>query len=53
MRRKTLTNALGSLYPKTEVEAALTKLGMRADIRGEKLSCEDFVNLVRELEAAK
>ncbi len=53
MRRKTLTNALGSLYPKSEVEAALTALGMRADIRGEKLSCEDFVNLVRELEAAK
>lgn len=50
MRRKTLTNALGSLAPKQEVEEALVRMGLRADIRGEKLSAGDFVRLALELE---
>lgn len=49
MRRKTLTNALASMYPKTEVEEALERLGLRRDIRGEKLAASDFVDLAREL----
>lgn len=51
MRRKTLTNALASLYPKAKVEAALEACGMRVDIRGEKLSAADFINLAREVES--
>lgn len=45
MRRKTLVNALSSLYPKERVSEALEALGMRVDIRGEKLSSEDFCRL--------
>ena len=50
MRRKTLTNALSGMAAKADVEAALERMGMRADIRGEKLSAADFVRLVYELE---
>ncbi len=50
MRRKTLTNALSGMATKAEVEAALIRMGMRADIRGEKLSASDFVRLAAELE---
>ena len=52
-RRKTLTNALGSLYPKPQIEAALTRLEMRTDIRGEKLSAPDFCRLAAELGKAE
>lgn len=45
MRRKTLLNALSSVYPKEKTVAALETLGMRADIRGEKLSSRDFCAL--------
>ena len=45
MRRKTLVNALASLYPKEKTTAALESLGMRADIRGERLSSRDFCAL--------
>lgn len=45
MRRKTLVNALSSVYPKEKTVAALETLGMRADIRGEKLSSRDFCAL--------
>jgi len=45
MRRKTLVNALSSLYPKERITAALEVLGMRTDIRGEKLSSADFCAL--------
>lgn len=48
-RRKTLANALKN-YPKLclsreRVEAALTKMGLNADIRGEKLSLTEFAEL--------
>ncbi|MBQ7333941.1 MAG: 16S rRNA (adenine(1518)-N(6)/adenine(1519)-N(6))-dimethyltransferase, partial [Clostridia bacterium] len=48
-RRKTLTNALGGLYDKSAVEAALASLGIRTDIRGEKLSALDFCRLTTAL----
>ena len=48
-RRKTLANALKN-YPKLclsreRVEAALTEIGLNADIRGEKLSLTEFAEL--------
>ncbi len=47
MRRKTLTNAISAKlgYSKDTVAEALTALGHNVDIRGERLSTEDFVNL--------
>ena len=44
-RRKTLTNALSGEFAKDRVAAALDSLGLRADIRGEKLSARDFCAL--------
>ena len=44
-RRKTLTNALGGLLPKDRLSASLEELGIRADVRGEKLSALDFCRL--------
>lgn len=41
-RRKTLTNALGSKYPKAAVADALERMGKRTDLRGEKLSALDY-----------
>jgi len=46
-RRKTLTNALSSVSPKEKTEAALEALGLRTDIRGEKLSAKDFVAIAK------
>lgn len=48
-RRKTLTNALSSVCPKDKSEAALEALGLRTDIRGEKLSAEDFVKIAKHV----
>lgn len=48
-RRKTLTNALSSVYSRETVIAALEDMGLRADIRGERLSAEQFVALARRL----
>ncbi len=48
-RRKTLTNALSSVYDRAAVAAALEDLGLRTDIRGEKLSAEQFVALAERL----
>ena len=47
MRRKTLLNALnGKLgFTKDEIKAALAKMGLDENIRGERLSTEDFVRL--------
>lgn len=50
MRRKTLTNALSGMAAKADIEAALERMGLRADIRGEKLSAADFVRLGLEME---
>lgn len=48
-RRKTLTNALSSVAPKEKTEAALEALGIRTDIRGEKLSAKDFVAIAKHI----
>jgi len=45
-RRKTLLNSVGGKYPKDKVMAALTECGIRADIRGEKLSAGDFCRII-------
>ena len=50
MRRKTLINNLVSAgINKEKGLSAISKLGFSTDIRGEKLSSEDFVNLEKEL----
>ena len=49
-RRKTLTNALSGKYPKEKTAAALEACGLRGDIRGERLSAEDFCSLALALE---
>ena len=46
MRRKTLVNNLARCgYSKEAVAAALEKMGLRADVRGETLSYLDFAKL--------
>ena len=52
-RRKTLTNALGGAFEKVKVEQALTALGLRTDIRGEKLGAKDFCALAKFLTEAQ
>ena len=56
-RRKTLANGLshgfrckGRMLTRQEVEEALTALGLSPDIRGEKLSLEQFAALSRQLD---
>ncbi len=44
-RRKTLVNALSLFYGKEKIRFALQQLGLREDIRGEKLSAADFCKL--------
>ena len=51
-RRKTLANALASLphgRSKEELGAILSSLGFPADVRGERLSPEDYASLARAL----
>lgn len=48
-RRKTLTNSLSARFPKEKTSAALQKMGLREDIRGEKLSAADFCSLTAHL----
>ena len=44
-RRKTLANSLCTEFPKSAVIKAISDSGLPADIRGERLSLEDFANL--------
>ncbi len=48
-RRKTLTNALSGLCPREDAAAALRRIGLREDVRGEKLSALDYCRLAAEL----
>ena len=48
-RRKTLSNALSSLYPKEKIAYALEKCSLRPDIRGEKLSAAEYIKLTQLL----
>lgn len=50
-RRKTLRNALGTLRPRAEVEAALARAGIDGGRRAETLGLEEFVALARALGA--
>jgi 16S rRNA (adenine1518-N6/adenine1519-N6)-dimethyltransferase len=52
MRRKTLLNALVakySSYGKEKLQAAISALGLGDNVRGERLSTEDFANLANIL----
>ncbi|MDD6279211.1 MAG: 16S rRNA (adenine(1518)-N(6)/adenine(1519)-N(6))-dimethyltransferase RsmA [Oscillospiraceae bacterium] len=49
-RRKTLANSLRTEFPKEIIPAAIAAAGLSADIRGEKLSLEDFARLADLLE---
>lgn len=49
MRRKTLLNALASEFSKDKTSLALGELGIRDDVRGEKLSAVDFCRLTELL----
>lgn len=44
-RRKTLVNSLSAKYPKEATAAALEEMGLRPDVRGEKLTTEEFCML--------
>ena len=48
-RRKTLVNSVSGKYAKDKVIAALEECSLRADIRGEKLSAQDFCRLADTL----
>lgn len=56
MRRKTLVNALmpilGTRFPKPEIAALLTDLGLDERIRGERLSLSDFARLTEAVQMA-
>ncbi|MBE6541757.1 MAG: ribosomal RNA small subunit methyltransferase A [Ruminococcaceae bacterium] len=48
-RRKTFINSVGSKYSKEETLAVLEECGIRADVRGEKLSISDFCRIADKL----
>lgn len=54
LRRKTLVNSLqtGFSLPKPELTRIITDCGLPADIRGERLSLEDYARLAKALSAA-
>lgn len=52
-RRKTLMNALSNRYPKPLLEKAFNKCSIPLDIRGEKLSSDDYVKLYFAIQSEK
>ncbi|MBQ8402464.1 MAG: ribosomal RNA small subunit methyltransferase A, partial [Clostridia bacterium] len=48
-RRKTLVNSLSGKYAKDVTAAALEEMGLRADVRGEKLTTEQFCSLTGKI----
>lgn len=44
-RRKTFVNAAGAAFPKDRLVTALESAGLRADVRGERLTAYDFCRL--------
>ncbi|HTD65189.1 MAG TPA: ribosomal RNA small subunit methyltransferase A, partial [Candidatus Limnocylindria bacterium] len=48
-RRKMMAKLLKQKWPAEETTAALEKLNLRPDVRGEKLSLEQFVALTKIL----
>lgn len=56
LRRKTLVNSLAAALPgadKAAVQAAVLRCGLPGDVRGERLTLEDFKKLAEELENPK
>ena len=55
MRRKTLQNALSAKlgFDKELITSAILSIGHQADVRGERLSTEDFVKLSDYLDKNK
>ena len=55
-RRKTLSNALAAYFPaftKEDIGEILVSLGLRADIRGEMRSTQQFALVANEIEKRK
>lgn len=55
LRRKTLANSLAAAFPKRskgDIEEAIASCGLPANVRGERLTLEDFARLTDRLEAA-
>lgn len=56
LRRKTLSNSLSSAlkeFSKEEIQSAIAQCGLNPDIRGERLTLQDFANLSATLTKAK
>ena len=51
-RRKMLVKLLKAEWPVEKVQAALAAMELRPDVRGEKLSLEQFVALTKVLTSA-
>ena len=56
LRRKTLANSLSAAlkgYDKETIQTAIEACGLRPDVRGERLTLQDFANLAKTLAASK
>ena len=56
LRRKTLANSLSAAlkgYDKETIQSAIESCGLRPDVRGERLTLQDFANLAAALASAK
>ena len=56
LRRKTLANSLSAAlkgYDKEIIQSAIESCGLRPDVRGERLTLQDFANLAAALASAK
>ena len=56
LRRKTLTNSLSAAlkgYDKETIQPAIEACGLRPDVRGERLTLQDFANLASHLASSK
>ena len=56
LRRKTLTNSLSAAlkgYDKETIQSAIEACGLRPDVRGERLTLQDFANLASHLASSK
>ena len=56
LRRKTLANSLSAAlkgFEKETIQSAIESCGLRPDVRGERLTLQDFANLAATLSAPK
>lgn len=49
-RRKTILNSLSAVAEKEELKKVFEELGLKANLRAENLSLDDFINISKELE---